>query len=54
MWRVQYKFSSGAQTWVTSASVGSEAAALTHAQRLVGRYAFLRVVDPDGRTVWSG
>jgi hypothetical protein len=54
MFRVQYKYSSGMQGWTNAASVGSEAAAMAHAQRLVGRYAMVRVVDPNGYTVWSG
>jgi uncharacterized membrane protein len=54
MWRVQYKPNNASQTWHTLGSYGSEQSALSNAGRIVGRYFMVRVVDPNGHTVFSG
>jgi hypothetical protein len=41
------------QAWTARGTYGSESAALSVAERLLRDYAFVRVVDEDGRVVWS-
>jgi hypothetical protein len=42
------------QAWTVRGTYGAETTALSVAQRLKGGYLFVRVVDQDGRVVWSG
>jgi hypothetical protein len=53
MWKVQYKSHNASQTWATHGSYGSEQSALGNASRISERYFMVRVVDPNGRVVWS-
>lgn len=53
MWRVIYKASNAAQAWSTFGSYGSENSALTAAERIADRYLMIRVIDPQGGTIWS-
>jgi hypothetical protein len=41
------------QAWTTRGTYGSEAVALAAAQRLAASHAFVRVVDSEGRVLWS-
>ena len=52
-YRVMVKKSNAYQAWTTRCTYGSEAVALSAAQRLSVTHAFVRVVDADGRVVWS-
>ena len=54
MWKVQFKPQNAMQAWSTQGSYGSESTALSNAGRAVGRYFMVRVIDPDGRTIWTG
>jgi len=42
------------QAWTSHGVYGSESVALSVAERLSVKYAFVRVVDEDGRVLWSG
>jgi hypothetical protein len=53
LYRVMVKKSSAYQAWSVRGSYGSEASALAVAQRLAASHAFVRVVDEDGRVLWS-
>lgn len=53
-YRVLVKPSNAYQAWTSRGVYGSESAALTQAQRLTERYAFVRVVDQEGRILWNG
>lgn len=53
MFTVQYK-KSGNLSWTTLGSYGSEQSALSNAERVSGKYAFVRVLDPDRNVTWSG
>lgn len=53
-YRVMVKKSNAYQAWMVRGTYGSEAVALSVAERLSRDYAFVRVVDEDGRVVWSG
>lgn len=52
-YRVMVKKSNAFQAWTTRGTYGSEAVALSAAQRLSASHAFVRVVDEDGRVLWS-
>jgi hypothetical protein len=54
MWKVQYKSHNAGQAWSTLGSYGSESSALGNATRISGKYFMVRVIDPNGNTVWSG
>lgn len=53
MWRVQYKSHNASQAWATMGNYGTEGNALSNASRVVGKYFMVRVIDPNGNTVWS-
>lgn len=53
-YRVMVKKLNAYQAWTTRGSYGSEAVALSVAERLSRDHAFVRVVDEDGRVLWSG
>lgn len=53
MWRVLYKISNASQAWNTLGSYGSENSALAAAARVADRYLMVRVIDPQGSTLWS-
>lgn len=51
--KVMTKSTNAYQAWSTRGSYGSESAALAAAQRLAATHAFVRVVDGEGRVLWS-
>jgi hypothetical protein len=51
--RVLVKPSNAQQAWSSHGVYGSESVALSVAQRLSLKYAFVRVVDEYGRVLWS-
>lgn len=53
-YQVLFKPNNAMQAWTSRGAYGSEAAALSVAQRLVEKYAFVRVVDSEGRVLWNG
>ena len=53
-YRVLVKPSNAYQAWTSRGVYGSEAVALSVAERLSREYAFVRVVDEDGNVLWSG
>ena len=53
-YRVMVKKLNAYQAWTVRGTYGSESVALSTAQRLSATHAFVRVVDEDGRVVWSG
>ena len=53
-YRVLVKPSNPHQAWTSRGVYGSESAALAQAQRLAEQYAFVRVVDQEGRIIWNG
>jgi len=53
MFRVLYKSQNAASAWSTFGSYGSESSALSAAERIADRYFMVRVVDPEGDTIWS-
>ena len=53
MWKVQFKSHNAAQAWSSHGSYGNESAALSSAERISGNYFMVRVIDPNGNTVWS-
>ena len=53
-YRVMVKKSNAYQAWTTRGTYGSEAVALSVAERLSREYLFVRVVDEDGNVLWSG
>ena len=53
MYRVQFKASNAMQSWTGYGTYGSEAGAMQAAERISGRYFAVRIVDGDGRLVWS-
>jgi hypothetical protein len=53
-YRVLVKPSNAQQAWTSRGVYGSEAVALSVAERLSREYAFVRVVDEDGNVLWSG
>jgi hypothetical protein len=53
MFTVQYK-SKGNQAWHTLGSYGSEQSAMSNAERLIGKYGFIRILDPSKNVIWSG
>lgn len=53
MYRVVYKPSNASQAWNSYGSYGSESSALATAERIADRFFAVRVVDPDGDTIWS-
>lgn len=52
-YRVMVKKLSAYQAWTVRGTYGSETVALAAAQRLSTTHAFVRVVDQDGRVLWS-
>jgi hypothetical protein len=52
-YNVVTKSTNAYQAWTTRGSYGLEAAALAAAQRLSLTHAFVRVVDGEGRVLWS-
>lgn len=54
MFKVQYKSQNAYQTWANYGSYGSEAPALAVATRLQSKYFLVRVIDKQGRVVFSG
>ena len=52
-YRVMVKKFNAYQAWTVRGTYGSESAALSMAEKLARDYAFVRVVDEDGRVVWS-
>lgn len=54
MWKVQYKPNNASQVWQTMGSYGNEQSALGQASRIAGKHFMVRVVDPDGNTVFTG
>ena len=52
-YRVLVKSSNAQQAWTSHGVYGSESVALSVAQRLSAKYAFVRVVDGEGRVLWS-
>lgn len=52
-YRVMVKKSNAYQAWTVRGTYGSEAVALSMAQRLSRDYAFVRVVDQNGQVLWS-
>ena len=52
-YRVMVKKYNAYQAWTVRGTYGSESAALSMAEKLARDYAFVRVVDEDGRVVWS-
>ena len=53
-YRVMVKKYNAYQAWTVRGTYGSETTARAMAERLSRDYAFVRVVDEDGRVVWSG
>jgi len=53
MFRVLYKSKNAASAWSTFGSYGSENSALAAAERIADRYFMVRVIDPEGSTIWS-
>jgi hypothetical protein len=53
MYKVQYKSHNASQAWSTHGTYGSEASALSAAERIAGKNFMVRVLDPDGHVVWS-
>ena len=53
-YKVIVKPNNAHQAWSSRGTYNSESTALAAAQRLSAQYAFVRVVDPEGRVVWSG
>ena len=52
-YRVMVKKRNAYQAWTVRGTYGSEAVALSVAERLSASHAFVRVVDEDGRVLWS-
>jgi hypothetical protein len=52
-YRVMVKKFNAYQAWTTRGTYGSEAAALSMAERLARDHAFVRVVDSGGHVLWS-
>jgi hypothetical protein len=52
-YKVLTKSTNAYQAWARRGTYGSEAAALAAAQRLAATHAFVRVVDNEGRVLWS-
>lgn len=52
-YRVEAK-SAPNQAWVSRGVYGSEASAMLAAERFSKQFRFVRVVDEDGRVIWSG
>ena len=52
-YRVEAK-SAPSQAWVSRGVYGSETSAMLAAERFAQRLSFVRVVDEDGRVLWSG
>jgi hypothetical protein len=53
-YQVLVKSSNAYSAWTSRGVYGSESVALAQAQRLAERYAFVRVVDAEGRILWNG
>lgn len=53
MYKVQYKSSNVNQAWSTVGSYGSEQSALSNTSRVASKYFMVRVIDPNGSTIWS-
>jgi len=52
-YKVLTKSRNAYQVWSARGTYSSEAAALAAAQRLSAEHAFVRVVDNEGRVLWS-
>lgn len=52
-YRVMVKKSNPYQAWMVRGTYGSEAVALSAAERLSRDYAFVRVIDENGQVLWS-
>ena len=53
-YRVLVKKWNAYESWMPIGTYQSEGMALSAADRASARYTFVRVVDQDGRVVWSG
>ena len=53
-YRVMVKKYNAYEAWTVRGTYGTESVALSVAEKLSRDYAFVRVVDEDGRVVWSG
>lgn len=53
-YKVLVKKFSAYESWMPKGTFQSEGMALSTAERASREYAFVRVIDKDGRVIWSG
>jgi hypothetical protein len=53
-YKVLVKSRSAFNAWTSRGVYGTESVALSQAQKLAEKYAFVRVVDQNGRILWNG